>query len=304
MRRNRIIRNSLVVALLVGVAMGTIAWTNRSHFQDLSSSSLQQQTETQLTIRKSKDESMVFDADDDQQLDPGDRIRYILTYENSGSEAVANVIIEDNYDQSLVTVSQISEGGADNGDLIQWVFDVLDPGEGGELSYVITLKPSLKLGSYQISNVAAIYGDGVERSETSVLQEVIVEPTATNLPTETAIPSPTSVPSETSAPTATAVPAVPIVGAIVPTGDPIFYWIMGGLILSLEVGGLIVIAIIARSGQFEQGERSRVVRVAIVVTMVVGAVLIMGIFGGIERGAAAGILGTVAGYLLRGIREN
>ena len=29
----------------------------------------------------------------------------------------------------------------------------------------------------------------------------------------------------------------------------------------------------------------------------------MGIFGGIERGAAAGILGTVAGYLLRGIKE-
>ena len=30
----------------------------------------------------------------------------------------------------------------------------------------------------------------------------------------------------------------------------------------------------------------------------------MGIFGGIERGAAAGILGTVAGYLLRGIKES
>lgn len=303
MRKDRIIENSLAVALLIGVAVGTLAWTSKPRTQFRSKSLFQQDPEAQLIIRKFKDEAMVFDADDDQQLDPGDRIRYILTYENPGSETVANVIIEDDYDESLITVSQISEGGADNGDLIRWDFDVLEPGEGGELSYVITLKPSLKLGSYQISNVAAIYGDGVERSETSILQEVNVEPTATNLPTETSIPSPTSVPTETSAPTATPRPAVPIVGASVPTGDPVFYWIMGGLILSLEVGGLVVIAIIARSGQFKEGERSRVVRVAMVVTMVVGAVLIMGIFGGIERGAAAGILGTVAGYLLRGIRE-
>lgn len=246
---------------------------------------------------------MVFDADNDQELDPGDRLRYKLTYGNPGTEAVTRVTIEDDYDESLVTVSQISEGGADNGDLIQWNLDSLESGESGEKSYVTMLKPSLRPGSYQISNVAAIYGDGVERFEDSILHEVKVEPTATNVPTETAIPSPTLEPTVAPGPTATAEPAVPIVGASVPTDDPVFFGIMGVLIGLLEVGGLIVIGLMARYGQFEEVERSRVVRVGLVVTMVVGAVLIMGLFGGIERGAAAGVLGTIAGYLLRGIKE-
>ena len=79
---------------------------------------------------------------------------------------------------------------------------------------------------------------------------------------------------------------------------------MGVLIGLLTVGGLIVTGLMARFGQFKDGERSKVVRVGLVVTMVVGAVLIMGAFGGIERGAAAGVLGTIAGYLLRGIKED
>jgi hypothetical protein len=78
---------------------------------------------------------------------------------------------------------------------------------------------------------------------------------------------------------------------------------MGGLIGLLVLGGLVVIAYMVKHGDFVQHERSRVIRVSIVVTMVIGAVLIMGLFGGIERGAAAGILGTVAGYLLRGIKD-
>ena len=262
-----------------------------------------QDAEQALSLRKTKQEALVFDADNDQLIDPGDRFRYVITFANNGAEPYENAVLLDDYDQSLISISQISIAGTDNGDQVIWNLGTLDPGTSGEISYVATLKTALKPGTYKVSNVAAISADGFEPVEVSIQHEVNVEPTPVPTATPTPMPSPTVEPTEVIVPSATPEPPPPTVGASVPTENVNFYVIMGVLIGILELGGLIVIGVIACLGKFVEHERSKVVRVSMVVTMVVGAVLVMGVFGGIERGAAAGILGTVAGYLLRGIKE-
>lgn len=284
-----------------GIALMVISWTSIDTQGRIFSNDSIEAEESPLTIIKSREDTLTFDADNDQQLDPGDRVKYVLAFENSGTKEVTNVVIEDDYDESLVTISQISDEGKDDTDKITWTIDTLLPGEGGEFNYIVTLKPMLEVGNYTVSNIAKIYGDEIEPVEVAIKHEVNIE--ATPVPTGTQTPSHTASPVVPT-PSLTSVPPQPrTVGASLPTDQPVFYVIMGTLIGILELGGLVVIAFISKQGVFAEHERSRVVRVAIVVTMVIGAVLVMGLFGGIERGAAAGILGTIAGYLLRGIRE-
>lgn len=273
------------------------------HFQPNPKGKSLQEEKPILSISKAREVTLLFDADNDQAFDPGDQAKYVITIGNKGALAADNVTVVDDYNEALVPVSQISGQGSDNGKEILWKFDTLPPEESRELTYVVTLRTSLTPGSHKIVNAAAIFGDGIERLETKISHEVNAEPTSTPVPTATSVPSPTATPATTVAPTAVPEPKTPTVGAELPLNDPALYYIMGGLVFVLELGGLVVIAFIGTKGDFEKDERSRVVRVSIVVTMVVGAVLIMGIFGGIERGAAAGILGTIAGYLLRDIRE-
>ena len=294
-RKNRIVLTIAAGSLVLLAAMPIGVLGSRTYKPTI------QEEIPSLTIKKIKEDALVFDADNDQVMDPGDRVRYVITYENSGIAEVVNVKIEDDYDESLVSISQVTEDGNDNGQQLLWEIDTLLPGEGGELSYIATLKTSLVPGLYKILNMATIYSDRAEPTSISIQHEVNIEPTPE--PTATQIPSPTAEPTVAPAPTTTPVPPPPTVGASAPTDNVTFYVIMGVLIGILELGGLVVIGFIARYGDFATNERSRVVRVSVVVTMVVGAVLIMGVFGGIERGAAAGILGTVAGYLLRGIKE-
>ena len=292
-------RNWHIAASTVVLAASLLATAPRGATHRIAAQPTPQEDGPVLTITKER-QDLVFDADHDGALDPGDRVGYLITYENVGSMAATNVNVVDDYDETLVLVGEISQSGIDDGTQINWAIPTLGPGEIGQLTYVVTLKTTLPAGSYRIANVASVSSDEFELVEAAISQEVTVETTPTPPPTSTVMPTVTELPTPTSAP-----PEVRTltVGAELATQSPVVWWIMGVLILFLEVGGLVVVAVVGTRPELSPEQRSIVIRVGIVVTMTIGAVVIMGVFGGIERGAAAGILGTVAGYLLRGIRE-
>jgi len=298
-----------IVALALGLALlagfsrhGALPVAARPASQEGTPSPTLMQELPALQITKARELNLVFDADGDGKPDPGDKLRYVITYQNTGLVGATGVAIVDDYDQSLVEINAekdpISDGGQDDKDKITWNVPDLPPGAGSKVAYVVTVKVTLNPGSYILNNTASISSLGVVKVA-SVSDEVLV-PTPTILATST----PTSEPTLTPTPMPTSTPEPPLTGVGASNiQDPRILWPLTVLASILELGGLVILGLIAVKSQLSEEERSRVLRVGFVVTLTVGAVLIMGVFGGIERGAAAGILGTIAGYLLRGIKE-
>ncbi|HEY5669563.1 MAG TPA: hypothetical protein VIS10_06155 [Anaerolineales bacterium] len=302
---------ALTLALLAGLSgNGARPAAARPAFQEgTSSPALTQeppspavpQVTPSLTIQKIRNVELAYDADGDGNIDPGDKVSYTIRYQNTGPEPVTGVTIEDAFSKELVanvngTPMIDAVGATIEAEKIIWVVEDLPPGRDDQVDYVITIKGTLTPGPYTLNNAASILINGTPIAKSVVSEEVVV-PTAT--PTPTSTPSPT--PSPTVQPTST--PPVTSVG-VSNLQDPRILWPMVLATLAPVLGGLVVLGLIAIKPEIlEQEERSRVIRVGFVVTLTVGAVLVMGVFGGIERGAAAGILGTVAGYLLRGVKE-
>jgi hypothetical protein len=72
-----------------------------------------------LIIVKEVSPDLVNDLDGDGVIDPGDTIKYIITYENIGDAEATKVTIVDDYDQTLIdSIANISAEGRDDGDTI------------------------------------------------------------------------------------------------------------------------------------------------------------------------------------------
>ena len=91
-------------------------------------------TEATLTISKSASPT---------SADPGDTIDYTISYENTGDATLHNVTIVDDPDETYIdSISDISDGGNYDGDIITWDLGTLDPGDNGSVTYRATLEGS------------------------------------------------------------------------------------------------------------------------------------------------------------------
>ena len=73
-------------------------------------------------------------------VSPGDTIKYTLTYTNTSDKNINNLNIEVDYDQTMVTsISNISSGGTDDGNKINWIIARLNAGQPVTVSYDFVL---------------------------------------------------------------------------------------------------------------------------------------------------------------------
>lgn len=149
--------------LLAGVALSLfllgygILWPN-------SSAAMPMPLETPiLTIDKEVAEELVTDLDGDGKVDPGDTISYTITYSNTGVITATNVILVDNYDETLIeNVTNITGGGRDDGNVITWELGDLAGGDGDLVRYEARLKETLPPGTTVLENEASICSNEVE----------------------------------------------------------------------------------------------------------------------------------------------
>lgn len=233
----------------------------------------------ELAVRKEREDSPIVDLNDDGLPSPGDTIQYAIEYQNTGAAAATNVTLVDDYDERFVqSIDKITAGGADNGDTIVWNIGTVPAGADERLTYEVVLESDIEPGSHQIANAVTIKSDELIEKEAANILEIQVPA----MPT----PEPIEAPRDS--------------GVIIFTAeDPLLKRLMVSLVVLLIITALLVLAKVSLDGDFEQEQRAKLVRVGLVVIIVVGAVLLMALFTAIDEGAAAGILGTVAGYLLR-----
>jgi uncharacterized repeat protein (TIGR01451 family) len=92
-------------------------------------------------------------------VQPGDTITYTINYHNNGDTATDNVTIEDNPDENYInSISNISDGGTYDGDIITWHIGTIDAGDGNSVSYSAKLKSSSSFprGTTEVTNTACI----------------------------------------------------------------------------------------------------------------------------------------------------
>ena len=109
-----------------------------------------------LTIEK-KVAEILPNQDDNDRIDPGDTIRYTISYSNTSESPVTNVILVDDYDEQYVeSVTGITGGGSDSGKDITWDLGDLAGREGDSVSYQLTLRSKFPPGSVNLANTAII----------------------------------------------------------------------------------------------------------------------------------------------------
>jgi len=105
---------------------------------------------------------LITDINNNGQSGSGDEIRYNIKYYNPTPFAFTNTIIISDYDQSLITITEIDGGGTDDGDRIVWNLGSLPEGEPlinnpGCIGYKFIINQS---SSGVISNNFHVISDG------------------------------------------------------------------------------------------------------------------------------------------------
>jgi uncharacterized repeat protein (TIGR01451 family) len=224
------------------------------------------------------------DLNSNGQPDPGDTLLYTITVTNLGMVEAYDILLIDDYDEALFNQPlEITLGGVNDGNMIEWHFDEsLQPDTQEIVSYGITLKMNFPIGTTLVENTANLSGEGFDNKSAEDTFEIEFQPTLT--PTE-APPSATPVPP----------PLVSGTSEGIEFEGKYLLFMVGFLILA----GFIVLVILSSGDILDEENRADVIRDGFIITLVVGAVLTLALAGAIEHSATTGILGTVAGYLLK-----
>ncbi len=103
-------------------------------------------------------------VDGDGNIVPGDTVRYIIRYSNSGTADATGVVLEETFDGTVMeSVANITSEGQQEGNVIRWELGTVSAGgSGGEVSYEATLKPTLSQGTIDVNAQATMRAVGVE----------------------------------------------------------------------------------------------------------------------------------------------
>ena len=240
-----------------------------------------------LTIAKEKAPGLIKDLNGNGIADPGDTIKYDIAYENKGDADATEVIIVDDYPETLIaSITNISGDGKDDGSIITWDLGILAAGESGSLSYEATLKETFPLGPTNVQNPATISSKETEPTSATATVKVEVAPTPTPEPT----PKPEK-PEEEG-------PAAGIFA-----GMPLLPGVLIGILAIVAMVVLAYVGAIAKYSPDKEAkddlnrQRIALVREGVFLIFIVSAVLILAIGRGIEPDGAISILSAIVGYV-------
>jgi uncharacterized repeat protein (TIGR01451 family) len=241
-----------------------------------------------LTIAKEKAPGLIKDLNGNGIADPGDTIKYDIAYENKGDADATEVIIVDDYPETLIaSITNISGDGKDDGSTITWDLGILAAGESGSLSYEATLKETFPLGLTNVQNPATISSKETEPTSATATVKVEVAPT----PTPEPMPKPELLPEEEG-------PAAGIFA-----GMPLLPSVLIGILAIVAMVVLAYVGAIAKYSPDKEAkddlnrERIALVREGVFLIFIVSAVLILAIGRGIEPDGAISILSAIVGYV-------
>jgi hypothetical protein len=240
-------------------------------------------------LQVSKEYALVEDVNGDGEPSSGDTLEYTITIKSDGDVEATGLVLVDDYDESRFdSITEVSEGGKNSGKDIVWESSKLAPGEELVVSYQARLLSTFAQGKTKVENTVTLSTDRTEsiQAENSFVVEV--------LPTPVPTLEPTPVPSE-------AVNTGPKGEGIDP--EWLAYLAAGFLVLSSIGLALILYACSNASNNTNNKTNGnpKLLRDSFFLVLLMGSVIILGLAGSIERSAVAGLIGTLAGYVLKGI---
>lgn len=239
-------------------------------------------------LKASKTRELIRDVNSNGLPDPGDTIRYTIMVRNAGDTEAVNLFIRDDFNQMLLgQPTGISNNGLNNGDVISWDVNRLDPGREVSNSYDVTLVVTFPMGKSTVRNLVTVSSRVTSSITAENSFEIEVIPTVTPTSVTPPPPTPTSEPSFK--------PAGPTGESISASAQAMLA--AGFMILAL--GGLIALGYLS----FHDKTIPSTIRDGYILSLVMGTVIILGLAGSVERSAIAGLIGTVAGYVLRSVVE-
>ncbi len=219
------------------------------------------------------------------KLRPGDTVTYTLKIQNVGDVEATDITAVDDYDQSLYNPpSNVGLGGVSDGGAIRWHFDRLPPATGMlpteiSISYDATLKLDLSTGINQVSNTVTVPARGMD--------PIFIK---SSFDIEVVAPTPTAASTNTPAPEE-GISAGPTAGGL----DKWQMMILAICFLALALVEVLVCGSLIR----EDKKIAPPIRDAFILSQIMAVVIILGLAGSVERSAVAGLIGTIAGYVLR-----
>jgi len=253
-----------------------------------------------LTIDKKLAAELVNDLNGDGKPDPGDTIKYNITYENTGGGQAIKVVIVDDYNQDYIAdIPYISPGGVkkDEG-TITWDLGTVAAGAKASASFDATLRSVFTPGSTRVENTATISGHDVETA--SDKEPVLVEVIPTPTPTPTLMPTPTCTPAPIAAPTAEKVEVTQTKAQ----GEGPLTDIQITILLALSlIGGLVVVGFMAfqtlTSDQAAKDrEYIRCLIEGVILVVIFFTIILLALHNAMERDGVISIVSAIVGYML------
>jgi len=114
--------------------------------------------------------AIVKTVEGEETIARGQIVRFTITVTNTGSVTATNVIVLDDYNQTvlptirIISVESETGGGENDGDVITWRLGDLPGGAGWSGSYEATATDAFETGIGEVINVASVQADNVEDS--------------------------------------------------------------------------------------------------------------------------------------------
>jgi uncharacterized repeat protein (TIGR01451 family) len=105
---------------------------------------------------------------DKTEVTAGDSINYTVTVRNNTDEALTGVVVNDNYDEGLVAVTDAA-GADNNGTDLSWVVGTVEPGETLRFTYTATVREDAAYADTMLESKVRVYTDQYNDEATAFL---------------------------------------------------------------------------------------------------------------------------------------